>query len=258
MKTKYFGFLFLAGLGSSHSAFAQVEINKQVVLNGALAADKKITGLSDATSLTDAASANIVQKGKLNYSIGTFAGANYTVVLSPALDVYQAGTIVHLKAVSNNTGNTTLNVNGLGIKSILKNVSEQLAAGDIQSNQVVSVIYDGTNFQVLSPLPAKIVYSRVAKISSSGNTSYTATASDDIVGVDQTSGVPFTVRLPSANVSGELIIIKLERQNTTTFPNLSIQASAGNFVDGGSTVTFANAGGSRRFYSDGAGNWYSW
>jgi hypothetical protein len=259
MKTKYFGYLFLASFGFSSSIFAQVEINKQVVLNGALAADKKITGLSDATSLTDAASANVVQKGKLNYSAGTLIGTNYTVTLSPALDVYQAGTIVHFKAGSNNAGSATLNVNSLGTRSILKNVSEQLAPGDIKSNQVVSVIYDGTNFQVLSPLPAKILYSRVAKVSSAGNSSYTASANDDIVGIDQLSGVPFTITLPPANVSGEFIVIKLEKQNTTTFPNLTIQRGGTDLIDNGAApVTFANAGGNRRFYSDGAGNWYSW
>jgi hypothetical protein len=64
--------------------------------------------------------------------------------------------------------------------------------------------------------------------------------------------------LPPANVSGRFIIVKLEKQNTTTFPNLTISRSGTNLIDGGTSVTFANAGGSRRFYSDGAGNWYSW
>ncbi|MBY0424627.1 MAG: hypothetical protein K2Q22_03235, partial [Cytophagales bacterium] len=48
------------------------------------------------------------------------------------------------------TGNTFLNLNGLGSKSILKNVSQQLTFGDILSGQPVTVIYDGTNWQLLS------------------------------------------------------------------------------------------------------------
>ena len=43
----------------------------------------------------------------------------------------------------------SLNVNGLGAKTIKKNVSSDLATGDILANQIVTVIYDGTNMQII-------------------------------------------------------------------------------------------------------------
>ena len=47
-----------------------------------------------------------------------------------------------------NTGTCTLNVNGLGAKTIKKDVSTDLATGDILANQVVTVTYDGTNIRL--------------------------------------------------------------------------------------------------------------
>lgn len=74
----------------------------------------------------------------------TYAGSPTAVVLS-----YEVGLIINLKVTNANTGASTLNVNSLGAKSIKKNVIEDLAADDIKANQVVPLIYDGTNFQIV-------------------------------------------------------------------------------------------------------------
>lgn len=81
-------------------------------------------------------------------SVGTDA---YAVTLSPAPGAYTAGMTVSFKAGTANTGACTLNVNGLGAKTIKKDVSVDLATGEILANQIVTVIYDGTNFQILNP-----------------------------------------------------------------------------------------------------------
>jgi hypothetical protein len=58
--------------------------------------------------------------------------------------------VVNFIVTNANTVAVTLNVNGLGQKSILKNGNLALIANDIKANQIVSVIYDGTNFQMVS------------------------------------------------------------------------------------------------------------
>lgn len=80
------------------------------------------------------------------------AGANdaYAVTLSPAPAALTAGLVVHFKANTANTGNATLNVNGLGAKNILKNHDQTLSDGDIEAGQIVTVVYDGTQFQMQS------------------------------------------------------------------------------------------------------------
>jgi hypothetical protein len=74
----------------------------------------------------------------------------YAVTLAPAPTAYTAGMVVNFKANTVNTGPATLNVNGLGAKTIVKNYNVTLGNGDIKAGQLVSVIYDGTNFQLLS------------------------------------------------------------------------------------------------------------
>ncbi|MBY0424258.1 MAG: hypothetical protein K2Q22_01365, partial [Cytophagales bacterium] len=48
-------------------------------------------------------------------------------------------------------GAATLNMNGTGPRSIVKNGSSPLTSGDILTGQAVSVMFDGTNYQLLSP-----------------------------------------------------------------------------------------------------------
>jgi hypothetical protein len=80
---------------------------------------------------------------------------DYAISLDPAPSEYVAGMLVSFKANTANTGAATLNVNSLGAKAIKKNHDEDLATGDIEAGQVVTVVYDGTNFQLQSVSPAK-------------------------------------------------------------------------------------------------------
>ena len=63
---------------------------------------------------------------------------------------------IRFKANTANTGAATLNVNSLGAKTIKKNVSQDLETGDISANQIITVVYDGTNFQLQS-IPSSFV-----------------------------------------------------------------------------------------------------
>lgn len=80
----------------------------------------------------------------------------YAVTLDPAPAAYYAGMEVNFKPTTANTGACTLDVNGLGAKTIKKNVSSDLDTGDILANQIVKVIYDGTNFQLVSTVPTVV------------------------------------------------------------------------------------------------------
>lgn len=94
---------------------------------------------------------NHENSNKLHNNFAISTGTNdYVVTLDPAPTSYEAGMIVSFLAQNANTYHSTLNCNGLGAKTIFKNVYQNLVAGDISENQIVSVIYDGTNFQVVS------------------------------------------------------------------------------------------------------------
>ena len=85
-----------------------------------------------------------------NYATTGGSANAYTLTTSPARTVYTTGEVFFAKANFTNTGAATLNVSGLGAKSIKKNISDDLAANDIFNGQTIIVQYDGTNFQLLS------------------------------------------------------------------------------------------------------------
>lgn len=65
---------------------------------------------------------------------------------------YKSGQSFKIKVTTANTGPATVNVNNLGAKAIVKAVSTPLSTGDILAGQVITLTYDGTNFQMSSPV----------------------------------------------------------------------------------------------------------
>lgn len=91
--------------------------------------------------------------GKLNAAVDAGSSDTYVIALTPSLASYVTGQVVWFKAATANTTAATLNVNGLGAKTIKKaagGVTTDLATNDIRAGQWVQVVYDGTNFQMLS------------------------------------------------------------------------------------------------------------
>jgi hypothetical protein len=96
------------------------------------------------------------QSQVINTGVPGGAGNNYTLTNSPAMTAavaYRIGSTFTFKANHANTGAATLNVDGLGARDIKKfGATSALAAGDIAVGQMVTVVYDGTQFQVVSVL----------------------------------------------------------------------------------------------------------
>ncbi len=89
--------------------------------------------------------------GAINYAADAGSTDDYAITLAPALAAYQTGIEIRFKAATANTGAATLNVNGLGAKTIVKAVSTTLANNDILANMYCVVVYDGTNFVLMNP-----------------------------------------------------------------------------------------------------------
>ncbi len=88
-------------------------------------------------------------------SVGT---DSYAITCSPAPTAYTTGMRFTFKAGTANTGACSLNVNGLGAKTIKKNYNSDTATGDILANQIIEVVYDGTNMQMVTPTSQPAVY----------------------------------------------------------------------------------------------------
>ena len=109
----------------------------------------KITNLAAGVNATDAAQLGQVQAGGLDFI--TVAGTNtLTGTLVPTLLAYATGNLFSFVVATTNTSTVTLNIDGLGAKAVLRNATDVLQAGDLTIGNVVVVIYDGTQFQLIS------------------------------------------------------------------------------------------------------------
>ncbi len=113
----------------------------------------KHTGVADASARTHYASAAQVQDSTATY-LSTVGGTVDAITGSPTIAVaaYAAGQRFVFLPSGTNTGATTINVGGLGVKSIVKGVAgSALAAGDLILNAPALIVYNGTAFYLLNP-----------------------------------------------------------------------------------------------------------
>lgn len=78
---------------------------------------------------------------------GTASGTNAkTITLDPVPSGYKEGMTVAFKNITQNTGAVTIDVNGLGAKSILKSNGNALSSGNLKAGSIYTIRYNGTNF----------------------------------------------------------------------------------------------------------------
>lgn len=114
------------------------------------------TSVAPASALSPIAVETTDPRVPVAYAVDSVGTDSYAITPSPAITAYAAGQVFTFKAGTANTGAATLNVNGLGAKTIKKNVSADVNTGDILANQIVLVEYDGTNMQLLSNTPNSV------------------------------------------------------------------------------------------------------
>lgn len=86
-----------------------------------------------------------------NNYLTSVSGVNtITASYSVGFAAYSTGQTFRFIAASTNTGSTTLNVNGIGAKSIVLPIGSQLLPATLVSGNVYEVFYDGTNFQLIN------------------------------------------------------------------------------------------------------------
>ena len=99
-----------------------------------------------------------------DYKADTGAADAAVITPVPAITAYAVGQQFSFKVVATNTTTTpTLNVNGLGAKTIVKVGGGALAAGDLIINRIYQVEYDGTNMQLLAPVPSEGLPAQASK-----------------------------------------------------------------------------------------------
>lgn len=107
-----------------------------------------------ATGGTGAAIAVTPDKLRARRYLGYYvdAGANDTYAVTGVSATLAAGDRILVNINTANTGAATLSVDGGSNIAIVKDKSAALETGDLVADQILDLIYDGTNWQLLSPV----------------------------------------------------------------------------------------------------------
>jgi hypothetical protein len=168
------------GTAQAHNAGAVVEILVTAkgwndIVDWGLVEHSQL-GVHDSTKV---ATPSTVQNSSYVYAADSVGTDAYAITLSPVPSAYATGQVFHFKAGTANTGACTLNVNTLGAKTIKKLHDQDLADNDIEVGQIVTVVYDGTNFQMQSQvantpsITSKVIASTRDTTAASGDVAYT-------------------------------------------------------------------------------------
>ena len=204
----------------------------QTLQNDSLAALEAAVGVTNSTvpgSLTYKVNGLVTYAQSLFTDTGTYL--NYAIAPSPAIAAYAAGQRFSFLPSNTNVIGATLNVNGLGNKTIYNN-GAVLVSGNIAAGIAATVIYDGTAFQLQNPVYGP--WNAWTPVVTNGGTAITVGATTVQAAVYKQTGT--TVHM-TANVS-------FTTSGTTTNTvgmNLPVNCAAGFQAIGGGCFVFDGA-----------------
>lgn len=127
--------------------------NVQVEVGDITASEVSIVDTGNKFTATDVEGAlaeNATKIGILSDSVvpyGTASGTNAkTISITDGFATLKTGLALSFKNTTANTGAVTLDVNGLGAKSVVKSGGTALSSGNLKAGGVYTVRYDGTSF----------------------------------------------------------------------------------------------------------------
>lgn len=209
----------------------------QSAMTGALnMANNKITNLGDSTAEQDAPNRRQVQADVFAWC-GTAGGTANAILLTPsfAISSYSTKQRFVFIAAQGNDDVVTVNVSGVGARSLLTADGKELRPGDLDTNLMVVMEYNGTAFQVTSPT----LNPRGAQaLNISGTTSYTVKVSDDkrLITVNSNLGAT-TITLPAASEAGSGFFVSIKKISLDK-SDITIAANGAETIDGANSISF--------------------
>lgn len=180
------------------------------------------TNVGNATVRNNYASAGQVQDGVITYLTSVSGTNTITAVGAVGMTAYATGQKFTFIAAGANTGAATININSIGAKSITKNGATALSAGDLASGAVAEVVYDGTQFQLISGLAG---LSTPISASNGGTGLTSVGTSGNVLTSNGTSWVS------SAPASGKVLQVVNATYSTST------STTSNTYIDSGLTAT---------------------
>jgi hypothetical protein len=177
-----------------------------------------------------------MQQGNASlYAASTTAANTYTATLAPAPSAYTIGMVVFIKFTNHNTGSATINLNGLGAKTIKTIDGVNLNSNYIKDGMIAALAYDGTNFQLLNQSNSTVIsdiqndaYNYTA--STTAANTYTATLSP--APTSYTAGMRVPVKFTNANTGAATINLNSLGAKSIVKPDGTALSSSGEIAAG--------------------------
>lgn len=136
------------GLSSGISAKLHIKSEDTLITNFALTIeDSAGDPLFNVKNIGD-----VVINRTLNYWTDTSSVNDSYGIIEPLITNYREGMSLYVNISIANTGAATLQINALAAITIKKLHDQDLITGDVEAGQIIHLIFDGTNFQMLSQL----------------------------------------------------------------------------------------------------------
>jgi hypothetical protein len=143
-----------------------------------------------------------LQRGTVNFAVDTGTANSYVVTLDASITTYTDGLQVVFRPLNSNTDISTINLNGIGVRSIRLTDSNPIQAGDISAGAIIDVRYStATGFFHLTPNSA--IYAHDAGVSASTATTQAGIATTQ-AGLASTSASTATAQAGIATTQAGL------------------------------------------------------
>lgn len=190
----------------------------------------KHTGVANGSAVTDYAAVGQVQGGTLILLADTAGTNTVTTTATPTLTAYVKGQTFRAKLGGTCSGAVTLNIDSLGAKAVQKN-QNALGSGDWTSGDFTEFVYDGTQFQLLSPartpfipsnsLPLSIITQQTANTVVVNNTNATANLTVASISASQVLG-----RTSSSDLKGLTFTEMLDNVGSAAWGDILFRGTA--------------------------------
>lgn len=257
---------FTADIGTGLSTCILKDGTQTITANVTMS-NYTITNLGSGSARTDSINIGQIEDGFPNYvsSVGGTADV-ITLTPSPAITAYAAGQEFSFIASGANTTAVTVQVSGLASpKSLTRNGTTALLAGDIVSGSLITIRYDGTRFQLLGAAYLALSGGTVAGAATLSGLVTLGAAINDKKGTDVASATSTLIGAAVGkviDVTGTTTITSFDTIQAGTIRvvrftgALTLTHNASSLIlPGAANITTAN-GDVATFVSLGSGNWY--
>lgn len=143
--------LFTAALTLAHALFAQWTVPDRIELTGADTVDRQVTGLGMPVQAGAGISAGAARTLYTNFVVAQGVDT-LTVSTTPPISAYFQGLMLVVRPAAGNNGPVMLRVDALPLVPVRKHVDQPLDSMDLRAGIPVTMVYDGSVFQVTSQM----------------------------------------------------------------------------------------------------------